>query len=105
MRVETFEACFVHHRYVYLIHRYAADKIQAEDNTDQPGPMAHLMYEWHGKEYFAVAHGLSGILMVLLMQPNLLAGLFAMSTSSSFIPGKLASFVFFPLHSEFRLER
>lgn len=34
-----------------------------------------LMYAWHGKEYFAVAHGISGILMLLLMQPQLLAGI------------------------------
>lgn len=30
------------------------------------------MYAWHEKEYFAVAHGISGILLLLLMRPELL---------------------------------
>ena len=42
----------------------------SDRNTRRPP----LMYAWHEKEYLAVAHGLSGILMILLMRPELLDG-------------------------------
>ncbi len=38
-----------------------------------PSSAAPLMYEWHGKRYLGAAHGLIGILYVLLDVPQLLA--------------------------------
>jgi hypothetical protein len=40
------------------------------------------MYAWHDKEYFAVAHGISGILMILLMRPELLESTLALGLTS-----------------------
>jgi hypothetical protein len=40
------------------------------------------MYAWHDKEYFAVAHGISGILMILLMRPELLESTLALALTS-----------------------
>lgn len=39
-----------------------------------PGCGSPLWYEWHGTPYLGAAHGLAGILHVLLHLPSLAAG-------------------------------